>query len=309
MDRQDPVGEFLRKISKDVGLRGAGSNLVCLTASGKILHKKGDPYAGMRMWNVLPAEETKPGAITLPADIKVDTASDIRRPPKGALVIKQYYRLMAYTPEKELRYVTAKDFVTPIGNNQSTRLKPAYYTAQPDYIWLKEAEWKAMIPKQPRSGQSFAVPAAISERIFRYHLNPYMVRAESNGLRREHYSNGNLTLTVRSVTDSTITMQLKGSVQIGQSFESAQSRKEWGYSPRLTGVLTVDRKKGEFAQFDVVALGDFHGKIGRNDPFYRAGQHPLGIAFELVDAQVPRNQVAPRGVYRTNFKNYFGTGR
>ena len=70
------------------------------------------------------------------------------------------------------------------------------------------------------------------------------------------------------------------------------------YEPRLLGYLAYDPAKRLFTRFDLVALGDLHGRpCGENVVGERLGQtNLLGIAFTLVTDPKPADLLCPKGL-------------
>lgn len=302
-NRKDADKEFICDVCQ-LRLAGAGGNMIVVTASGKQLGGKNGVSSNLKQawdeWNALPATERKPGAVTVPAPGPTDPEHGPPPPPPGALILKQHYRLLAREGQG-YRYVTGKDFPS-----DHWMLKKAYwYEAAPDFLWITAAEGKALVPAQPKRGDSFPMPSTIAERIFRFHLVPTMALGESNGWspRGKDLRSGEIKLTVEDVTAHGFKLRLDGVARLGAVFDQAECEKRgWqqsggvGYEPRLLGYLEYDAKKGAFTRFDAVALGDYYGTLGGDlRYFYRPGRNPLGISFELVSAEVPGNRVPPMG--------------
>jgi hypothetical protein len=70
------------------------------------------------------------------------------------------------------------------------------------------------------------------------------------------------------------------------------------YKPRLLGYLAYDPQKKKFNRFDVVALGEVHGRPSPENPSAeRLGpQNPLGVAFELVTDPKPADYLHPKAL-------------
>ena len=194
--------------------------------------------------------------------------------------------------------------------------------AQPDFMWLTEAEWKSLIPTSPKKSDRFAVPAAIADRLVRFHLTPTMAYGESQGWDPRSIRSRELTLTVTDATADKIELRLDGVALLGADYASYEQKDKKGageqgtsavgYEPKLLGFLTYDVKNKAFTRFDVAALGDTYGTLGGSSfIFYRAGRQPLGVAFELASGKAPADRVPPRAavVYNTVNAPYLGTGK
>jgi hypothetical protein len=209
--------------------------------------------------------------------------------------------------DNRLRYVTGKDLWHD-SRGQKTEaaiesLYPSSLTtpqAQPDHMWLTRAEWQSLVPAKPKAGEKVPLPAALADRLCRWHLNPLLVYGEANPLERKEVRAAELTLTVTKVDDARLCLRLDGFAKLGQAADANAKKSDtacvssqWGYEPRLLGYLEFDRHKGVFRRFDVVALGDHFGRLGICDSAARPGLQPLGIAFELVTTGAPAERIPP----------------
>jgi hypothetical protein len=316
MGRDNVEGKFVREDCK-LRLAGAGGNLVAVTATGDVLETRWNVARAYENWLKLPDEKRRAGAVKVPtlgpddAPLTVAGGRLARQPdpPEDALIVKLFLRALSRDSDG-LRHMRREDVP---GDHHMTK-KRNYYDANPDYLWLKRDEWQTLVPKDPRSGQTFPVAGVVTERIFRFHLNPTLVFGETNGLRKEDIRDGKLTLTVESLSDNTIRMRMEGFARLGSDFATAEAaakekRASSGYEPQLLGALEFDRRKGRFTKFDLVALGDTYGQLGGDLKYlYRPGRNPLGVAFELVPPNGPiaDRTVPPRGMRFP--RNYYSTG-
>jgi hypothetical protein len=313
-NRQDAVGEFVR--ASGMKFPGAGGSVWCVTADGKLLGNSAK--TALEKWNALPQAERAPGAVKV-ADLgAVDTDRASPTPPAGALILKLHYRAFMREPDGTLRYVTARDLWHDEKGERTEAPREEKYPgsttttqAQPDHLWLAEAEWKALIPAAPRQGERVPLPATVSDRLCRWHLNPLNVYGEANPLARKEVRGAELGLTVTDVSDRTVQLRLDGVVRVGAELPRDNAavgyRDRWGFEPRLLGYLEYDRQTNRFTRFDVVALGDHFGKLGIADSASRPGVQPLGISFELVDGTVPANRVSPGRT--TPSRSYFDASK
>ena len=175
----DADGAFVR--DSKMRLSGSSGGVVFVTANGKLLgkaHLHGTNLAGideaLHAWNKLPENERRPGAIKLGARGPIDAKRSTAEPPPGGLILKVHGRYLAHDAKEKLRTTTLlKDFP---GIKQPATAHPNYFDfyteANPDYLWLTEAEWKSLIPAQPKKGDRVGLPGPIVDRICWYHLLP-----------------------------------------------------------------------------------------------------------------------------------------
>jgi hypothetical protein len=300
--RQDAVGRFVRE--SGMQFPGAGGSRWFVTASGKLLGR--DVKQALKAWQALPASERAPGAVKVPEMGKVDPKRTAPTPPAGALIVKLHYRAFMRDSDGKLRYATGKDlWHDEKGTKTEERMETTYPgslttpQAQPDHLWLTEKEWQSLLPVKPRQGQRFAVPAAITDRLCRWHLNPLFVYGEANPLSKKEVRSAEMSLTVERVSSAVVRLRLDGAARLGDGKElpvrtaPVAWQDRWGYDPRLLGYLEYDPTRRVITRFDVVALGDHHGKLGICDSASRPGRQPLGVAFELARPDVPANRIPP----------------
>jgi hypothetical protein len=169
------------------------------------------------------------------------------------------------------------------------------------------------MPAVPHRGDKFPVPAAIADRFLRWHLNPLQVYGESTPLGRAAIRAGALELTVTTVRPNLVRLWLDGFARLGKEATagvrdgSAACLDQWGYEPRVLGLLEYDPRTRKFSRFDVVALGDHFGRLGICDSAARPGCQPLGISFELVAGDRPADRVPPGRTLVS--RTYFATAK
>lgn len=311
-NRKDAVGEFVR--SAGMQFPGAGGSRWYVTADGKILGRS--PKEALQKWNALPEAERARGAVKVGELGDIDPLRTGPTPPAGGLIIKVYYRAFMRDGPGKLRYVVGKDlWHDEDGKKTEEKLESTYPgsittpQAQPDHMWLTEAEWKSLIPASPRQGEKVPVPAGITDRVMRWHLNPLSVYGETTSLGPKAVRAGELTLTVDTVTASLVRLRLDGFAKLGKEPPAAVAEgkcaciDQWGYEPRLLGFIEYDLAKKVITRFDMVAMGDHFGRLGIADSAARVGLQPLGISFELVTGSAPADRIPPG---RTpTAKNYF----
>lgn len=286
--RNDAEGEFFRKVADQGPRKGKGGStrqgIYCLTASGKLLAYKNAQDAkvmletvklALKRFEALPVVERKPGAVKVPAHGKVD-ARYSRIPPEGGLILRGYTRILDRDEKKN--YVKGECKFT--GGDRAAR----------DHLWLKKAEWQALIPAAPKKGATFAMPTALARRLCRFHLVDN-TRGEPEYWRSEEVRKMDLKWTVQEVSDGALTLELVGSSLLSTSADANKSKR--GYDVALRGVLVYDRAKKAITKLDIVAVGDHWGR-STYTPGDRPGRKPLGVALELVKGDKPDERVPPQ---------------
>jgi hypothetical protein len=237
-------------------------------------------YRALAAWGTLPEAETKPGAVKVPARAKTDSNYAVL-PPRGGLVVNVYSRSLDQGEKGGL--CACKDKVV-IDQGITIPALAAY-----DHLWLTEAEWKSLIPADPRKGMTFPVPEAIAQRIFRFHLVDN-TRGEPDAWGAGDVRSGKLTLTVEEAGAAGVRMRLDGAVLLATHEDPAKA--ERGYDARLLGYLHYNAARRAFDRFDAVAVGLSWGK--HQYQVSRKGKAPLGIAFQLARGDAPADRVPPQ---------------
>lgn len=295
---KDSCGEFIRLAARGNRPSGDASfsgthGYACLTASGKFLAS--DPARALAAWKALPESERKPGAVTIAERGPVDEKKAHPTPPPGGLILRLFYRNLARTSTDELRPATQDDFT--FGNGRVN------LDAQPNYLWLTGAEWKSLIPAEPKKGSRGRVADAIADRICLQYLHPVLAFCACSGWTKDHRRGQELSVIVEEASDKNIRLRLEGFASLGAAFEGAKAndlKGPFGYEPKLTGFVDYDREAKRITRFELVALGDVYGYPNTDDlawkPSWRAGRQPLGVVFEMISGTSPGDRVPARVV-------------
>jgi len=273
---------------------GTRQGIYCFTADGKLLAYKNagnNPdvmretiQRGLRDWQRLPEASRKPGAIKVD-DPATRDARFARTPPAGGLIVNVYTRIL----DRE-------------GGELSRGKRPSAVgeAAARDHLWLTEAEWRSLVPADPKTGDKVALSRAVAERILRFHLIDN-TRGEPPMWRREDIRAQDLSLIVEEATPASVRLRLDGSALLATGSDADKADR--GFDVRLLGFIGYDRARQAIDRFDVVAVGEHWGR-GRRA---QAGKAPLGVAFELANRKSTGDLVPPQAARQLNA--YFGTDR
>lgn len=296
--REDWAGDIVRK-TRCVTFTAAGRKSV-IAASGKSLgnvHNMRSLEKVWKAWQALPESERAPGTVKVGDQRPIDRAHE---PPKGALVLRTYTRQLERNDDGTLRYTGPEDYPEPepAGTRSGSPRRQAarFREAGHDFMWMPESEWRALIHKNPRVGDSGPVPLTLKLRVLRYHLDPERGLGEAQWFTRATPGDGELDWIVESATREEVRLRLEG---------HAELRRDGGrlgpteYQPALLGYVTYDARKKNITDFKMIALGD----VLNTPRGVRPGWHPLGIAFELVKKPTDAERVVPRGG-RDNVERY-----
>ncbi len=236
-------------------------------------------------WKQLPAEEREPGAVKVP-DRGTPDKRYHREPPTDGLVVNVYTRILERKPLGEY----CKGSCDSPGGDLSAR----------DHLWLKKAEWQGLIGRDVKAGDQFALPAALAQRIARYHLVDN-TRGEPPFWSAEEVRKAEMRWTVEEATATKVRLRLDGTVLLATNADTAKA--ERGYDAKLLGYLEYDPAKIVVTRLEILALGHHWGESELTQGA-RDGRQPLGIVFELSRGDKPADKVPPQAA--RDFDDYLG---
>jgi len=290
--------EFLKRVDL------VGNGFTYLTAGGRKLG--GDSYLGatgmakaLEEFSRLSEAERK-ARIALPADPGKPAAIPLA-PPPGCLIANVYFTYLEADGKggfrRALWHVEGQPGTEPGSGHGRNQV-----LTHIDKLWLTEAEWRSLIPPDPKPGRVHPVPPAILERLARFYATDMAHRSTGDRVRAAE-----LELRVESASETGVTLRLEGRTRTGCAFEAPPPDAESSETPGLCGAeldflgyLHYDRKKDAFDRFDIVALGEGWGgnrHQAATTNYYRGGEHrrwPMGIAFQLLTTRRPIDRIPPQ---------------
>lgn len=296
-----------------------GTQLVLMTSSGQLLEGtvKGRDGMAQALQEVLDRYAKMPEATrrseSVDGEIKPQPA-----PPAGGLVLTIYDRPLGKGATGQYRLPAEGDF---------GGLRTHAPHGQRSSLWLKEDEWKSLLPADPQKGQTQNVPTKLAKRIWLYGLVPQTLWVVEELWKPNSVQGGELKVTVDEVDAKAVRLRLHGSVLMASPgvlttwpdhkfIKNIENR----YDARLEGVIEFDRAKNTITRFDLAALGDFSGRWFAGEKGWREATPeaplPLGFAFELDQTayQLPPERRRPRSfmhayIFRVNDEHYWDPDR
>lgn len=270
-----------------------------MTSSGRLLEGavKGRDGLAQGLQEVLDAYAKLPEAQrrlkSVAGEIKPQPA-----PPTGGLVLTIYDRPLGCDAKNQYRLPDGDDFAG---------LRTHAPHGQRSSLWLREEEWRSLIPKDPQTPQADKVSTRLAKRVWLYGLVPQTLWVVEESWKPDSVREGELNVTVEEVNPQIIRLRLHGSVLLSAPgvLHTWPDRKfvkniENRYDARLEGVLEFDRAKDKITRFDLAALGDFSGRwFAGNKGWKEATPEaplPLGFSFELDQTayELPAERRRPR---------------
>jgi hypothetical protein len=287
--RQDAEGEFFRHVADQGPRKSEGGStrqgIYVLTASGRLLAYRNhrDPAVmramfqeALRTWQKLPADQRRPGAVHVPPLAKVDKQYS-RTPPPGGLVVNVWTRILDHNDAGLCRGSCPVS-----GGDRSAH----------DHLWVTAAEWKSLIPKEAKPGDSFPLPHRLALRILRFHLLDN-TRGEPPSWSIKQVRRADLKLTVEEISPTGVKLRLSGGALLAT--DANPKRAARGFDVQLLGYIHYAASKKAIDRFDVVAVGEQWG----DSPLTRGarpGRSPLGVAFSLAHGDAPADRVPPQWI-------------
>jgi hypothetical protein len=272
-----------------------------MTPSGRLLAgsiKYGDKTGlGPALKEVLAAYAKLPEAERRPKAVEGEVKPQ-EAPPPGGLVLTLYDRPLGRDKEGKYRHPQGDDhggFRTHAPHGQRSSL------------WLKEEEWKALIPDSPHKGQTVAVPEKLVKRIGLYGLVPQTLWVVEESWKPDSLREGKMEVTVQDVSPKAVTMRIHGGMILTGPgvLHTWPDRKfikniENRYDARLEGVIVYDPAAKKIVRWDMAALGDYSGRWFAGEKGWKEAtvKEPLPLAFAFeVDAtayELPAERRRPR---------------
>jgi hypothetical protein len=218
-------------------------------------------------------------------------------PPENGLIVRGYCTYMRpdVRAGSDGRLVRSREFYY--------KENPDRWAAetQSDMLWLTEAEWKSLIPAEPKPGDRSDVAASIQKRFYSTIGIDYMEGSVDSLPARQT----TMTLTVEKVDDRKLLLRVDGYAQLGKELDDSSREKpeSRGCELRILGEISYDRHRQAIERFDLAGIGRAWGNkmdyVGRE---IRLDSHPwhYGIACELVTGDAPADLIPPYNLLHYN---------
>lgn len=213
-------------------------------------------------------------------------------PPKGGLVLKLHAR--------------------SFGLDEGGKLYPFPFSGSPmiDFLWMTEAEVKALVPRSPQKGDSLAMPGWFARRLRGYRMLTESLSGSlpTRVLSRHPEKASSLALTVEEVSAGEVRLRLHGSLPIRYAGWDVQNRRvaegDYDCEYEFAGHLTYDRGKELFTRFDLVALGAVKQLGSFKYPKPEGGTMTNGVTFELGNGTVLES-IPPYSLKHGQSRDYY----
>jgi hypothetical protein len=298
--QRDAKGDFFRLVAEQGHYAGrtyptsTRQGYYALTAGGTVLAAANsrDPrrmtellQTALQRWSLLNGDGAPNSGVQAPADY---LPANPDRYPADGLVLR----------------LTARDLPREVDTRQDDWRKHAWNM---DYAWITAVEAAAMVPHPLTPGARREAPAAVLQRLARFHLRDF-VRGEPSVWPAEALRAGTLVAEVSEVSGERARLRLSGNVRLEwearwvRPENREQRHSDTGFAATLVGEAEWDSRAGRFARFDLLAAGPRWGTNQYNNRQDDLGPAPLGIVFQLAGSE-PRDRTPPHTIYH---REYFG---
>jgi hypothetical protein len=304
-----PEGEFIRACGCQWVTSSGYMDVV--SAGGTHLGHFPSPQI-LETFRKLPAEDRSPKILDLaPGELTVPA------PPKNGLILRVHTRAMSRDERGDYRPVSVEDYPLVEGDPERFEQLQSIGNFGPnvDSMWLTEAEWRSLVPADAVAGQRVEAPAAIAERLVRFHLVPHKMVGGTGHWSKREFKEARLTLIVENAGGDRLRIRVEGFAHVGSEYDAKKATSPNGTLPRgyeapIYGFLEYDCKRALFTRFDLIALGDVWGRWGdannNSMAVERPARNPVLIAFELATGDSPTNRIPPGGWDHFFDLGYFG---
>jgi hypothetical protein len=224
-----------------------------------------------------------PEAQRKPAQPIADANRPTPAPPPGGVVLTVYDRFLQREGSAEY---------CPLVSGTRGPQRPLHLPGpQRNSLWLTQEECRALMPDNPRRGQTMPVPANLVKRIAFFGLIPGSAWQAEYKWTADSLRNGSLALAVEEASDSHVRIRIHGSILIvtktvaGYAVDKPNLPEGLNnqYDARLEGTIVYDPTRKQITRWDMAALGDYLGLCYAYDHPKPFATRPLalGFAFEL----------------------------
>lgn len=187
--------------------------------------------------------------------------------------------------------VTSRDMISErdsnlLGRRGRRRFDWAKEAWNRDWAWFSAEESETWLPVPIKLDASKTVPAALVERLVRFHLLDN-VRGQTLAYGREHIGSAELRATVTASDSDHVQLALKGYTQA----EVKDGSYPRGFAASLDGTATWDLKAKRFIQFEIHARSASWGRTQFNHRAWGPESRPVAVILRLAPKDAP--SVAP----------------
>src|SRR5262249_30930872 len=146
-----------------------------------------------------------------PHNPKLDYFPD-QEPAPGTMFVQVYCRPLERDGDGPFRAAKSIDLTEFGGRPDGNSMQSRFSEPQREWLWLTQDEQKSLEPGGRRQGETYAVPAAIRQRIFLFYLYNWFTNSGGGYWGPRLLRSGELTLKVEEASADIVRLRLQGSV-------------------------------------------------------------------------------------------------
>ena len=168
-----------------------------------------------------------------------------------------------------------------------------------DHVWFSKDEARLWLPKDPKEGDTYQLPTILKDRLFRFHMVDN-VRGQTLPFAPQEIKEAFVQVKIIKQKDSNIQINIsghslavaKGPWLLGENDWTPTHALDHGIQTNLLGAATYDLEMEKFTEFEMVALGKWHGKTQNNGRHSGPDSGRIGALYSLA-TDSPKDRIAP----------------
>ena len=168
-----------------------------------------------------------------------------------------------------------------------------------DHVWFSKDEARLWLPKDPKEGDTYQLPTILKDRLFRFHMVDN-VRGQTLPFAPQEIKEAHVQVKVIKQNKSNIQINIsghswavaKGPWLLGENDWTPTHELDHGIQTNLLGDATYNLELETFTDFEMIALGKWHGKTQNNGRHSGPRTGRIGILYSLA-TDSPADRIAP----------------
>ena len=167
-----------------------------------------------------------------------------------------------------------------------------------DHVWFSKDEARLWLPKDPKEGDTYQLPTILKDRLFRFHMVDN-VRGQTLPFAPQEIKEAHVQVKVIKQNKSNIQINIsghswavaKGPWLLGENDWTPTHELDHGIQTNLLGDATYNLELETFTDFEMVALGKWHGKTQNNGRHSGPRTGRIGTLYSLA-TDSPADRIA-----------------
>jgi len=168
-----------------------------------------------------------------------------------------------------------------------------------DHVWFSAEEARGWLPRDLKTGAVHVVPAALAQRLARFHLID-SVRGQTLPFAVEEVRGSVIQTEVLERRGQVVRLQISGATKAVAEGPWLMGDNDWkpprefprSLATKLLGYASYDLDRGAFTAFEMIAVGARRGYTQNNDRSRGPQEGTIGFVFTLAE-DAPAGRVPP----------------